>query len=165
MAALAEGTNAPRFSLPLLGGGSFSLESALQRGPALLAFFKISCPVCQFTLPYVERIFRSYGHENVTIAGVSQDDAAGTAQFAKQYGLTLPLALDDVTAYPVSNQYGLTNVPTLFFLAPSGTVEVSCVGWSRADMERISREIAFLTGATQAPVIHRGESVPDFKGG
>ncbi len=33
-----------------------SLEDILGKGPALLAFYKISCPVCQLTAPYLERL-------------------------------------------------------------------------------------------------------------
>ena len=165
MPAIAAGKNAPRYSLPLLQGGNFSLDEALARGPVLLAFFKISCPVCQFTMPYVERLYKAYANSGVSIVGVSQDDAAATKQFMKQFGLSMPVALDDTRTYPVSNNYGLTNVPTLFFVAPSGNIEVSCVGWSRADLEQISRDISLRTSVTQAPLVHAGESVPDFKGG
>lgn len=165
MAALDAGKHAPRFSLPLLKGGTFSLEEALQRGPVLLAFFKISCPVCQFAMPYVERLFQSYGKGKVTIIGVSQDDASSTAQFAKQYGLTMPMALEDIDRYKVSNDYGLTNVPSLFYIEASGKIEISSVGWSRADLEQITRAMAEHANMPVAPLIHRGESVPDFKGG
>lgn len=165
MPALAAGKNAPRFTLPLVQGGSFALDDALSRGPVLLAFFKISCPVCQFTMPYVERLYKAYANSGVSIVSVSQDDAAATRQFMKQFGLSMPVALDDTRTYPVSNDYGLTNVPTLFFVAPSGNIEVSCVGWSRADLEQISRDISLHTSVTQAPLVHAGESVPDFKGG
>lgn len=166
MPALVAGKDAPRFTLPLLQGGSFSLDEALARGPVLLAFFKISCPVCQFAMPYVERLYKAYGNSGVTIVGVSQDDASATRQFMKEFGLSsLPIVLEDTKSWKTSNEYGLTNVPTLFFLAPSGNIEVSCVGWSRADMEQISREMAFRSGGTEIPLIHAGESVPDFKAG
>ena len=165
MPALVAGKNAPRFTLPLVQGGSFSLDDALARGPVLLAFFKISCPVCQFAMPYVERLYKAYGQSGVSIVGVSQDDASATKKFMKEFGVSMPIALEDTRTWKASNDYGLTNVPSLFFIAPSGNIEVSCVGWSRADMEQISREMAFRTSATQIPLVHAGESVPDFKGG
>ncbi len=165
MAALTSGMNAPRFKLPLVQGGNFSLDEALSRGPALLAFFKVSCPVCQFTMPYVERLYKAYGNSGVTVVGVSQDDASATRKFMAEFGLSLPVALEDTQSWDASNQYGLTNVPTLFLVEPSGAIEVSAVGWSRADMEKISRELAFRSGATQVPLVSKGESVPDFKSG
>jgi peroxiredoxin len=166
MPALGAGQNAPRFTLPLLQGGSFSVDEALARGPVLLAFFKISCPVCQFAMPYVERLYKAYGKSGVTVIGVSQDDAAATKGFMKEFGLSsLPIALEDTRGWKVSNDYGLTNVPTLFFIAPSGNIEVSCVGWSRADMDQISRDMAQHIGASEIPLVQAGESVPDFKAG
>jgi peroxiredoxin len=165
MPALSTETIAPDFSLPLLQGGTFSLKDALNRGPVLLAFFKISCPVCQFAFPYVERLYQAYGKQNVSIIGISQDDAAATKSFCKEYRLTLPIALDDTKRYPVSNAYGLTNVPTLFLIAPSGEIQVSSVGWSRADIEQIGRELAEAGQTKPVPVIHKGESVPDLKPG
>src|SRR5882672_2029720 len=53
MAALTAGTNAPDISLAAVDGTTFSLQNALQKGPVLAAFFKVSCPVCQygFTFP------------------------------------------------------------------------------------------------------------------
>ena len=68
MAALSAGTRAPQFELPLIeGGAEFSLESARARGPVLLVFFKISCPVCQYALPFFERLYRAHGGGKVTI--------------------------------------------------------------------------------------------------
>ena len=165
MPALSTETIAPDFSLPLLQGGKFSLQQALKQGPVLLAFFKSSCPVCQFSLPYVERLFQAYGNQNASVIAVSQDDTATTKAVAKEFRLTLPIALDDTARYPVSNAYGLTNVPTLFLVRPSGEIEISCVGWSRQDIEQMGRELAQAGQATPVPIIHKGEAVPDFKAG
>src|SRR5947209_7650201 len=95
MAALSAGVAAPDFTLPLLQGGEFALKPALQRGPVVLAFFKISCPVCQFALPYFERLYKSYGKGEVSIVGISQDKAADTRRFAQEFGVTFPIALDE----------------------------------------------------------------------
>src|SRR5271170_3092063 len=86
MAALTPGTPAPDFTLPTMEGKQFSLKEALLRGPALLVFFKISCPVCQFALPFLDRIYRAYGNRNVAIVGISQNGNKDTASFLKEYG-------------------------------------------------------------------------------
>jgi peroxiredoxin len=93
MAALGEGTKAPDFSLPASGWRQrFSLQEALQRGPVLAAFFKVSCPVCQYAFPFFERLHKAYGSEKVAIVAVSQDDKNNTAAFLKEYGVTFPRA-------------------------------------------------------------------------
>src|SRR3954469_10682310 len=129
MPALPSGVTAPDFALPTLQGGKFSLATALKEGQVVLAFFKISCPVCQMAFPYFERLHQAFHGKNVRIVGISQDSAADTAAFAKQFGITFPIALDDTKKFPASNAYGLTNVPTLFLVLPDGTISASAVVW------------------------------------
>ena len=146
MTALREGTKAPDFSLPTLfggkEGGTFSLRDALQRGPVAAVFFKVSCPVCQYTFPFFERLRKAYGGEKVAIVGISQDDKHNTAAFLKEYGVTFPALLDDPAGYVVSNAYGLTNVPSWFLIAQDAEIKISSVGWVRADMEDLNRRLA-----------------------
>ncbi len=117
------GNSAPHFSLKALDGKQYSLDSLLARGPLVLAFFKISCPVCQFTFPFSQRIAERFADKNASVVGVSQDDARDTKEFNQEYGVTFPTLLDDA-GYPASNAFGLTNVPTIFLIAPDGTVSV-----------------------------------------
>jgi peroxiredoxin len=165
MAALTAGAAAPPVHLPLVSGGKFDLHAALARGPVLLAFFKISCPICQFAFPYIERIHRGAEASGVTIVGVSQNDASGTKQFIKEFGLTFPVALDRTDSYPVSNAYGLTNVPTFFYIEPSGTIAVSSVSWARAEVEEIAQRIAAVGKQPLIALFHPGENVPAWKPG
>lgn len=165
MAALDTGTLAPDFALPGMDGKQFSLKEALARGPVLAAFFKISCPVCQFTFPFVERIHRAFGNRNLTIVGISQNDKKETAEFLKHFGITFPTLLDDTATYTVSNAYRLTNVPTLFWIAQDGEIEVSSVGWNRKDIEAINRKAAETVTQTLKPVFLAGEDIPDFRAG
>ena len=165
MAALEAGKTAPSFSLPLLAAGQFSLKEALARGPVVVAFFKISCPVCQFTFPYLQRLHEAVKDANVTIVGVSQNNKEHTAAFAREYRITFPIALDDPSRYPVSNDFGITNVPTVFYIAQDGRIEISSVGWSRGDLESIAHDIGERKLGTRIQVIRGSEDVPAFKAG
>ncbi|MCI0355353.1 MAG: TlpA family protein disulfide reductase [Acidobacteria bacterium] len=162
MSALEPGTIAPEIALPSLNGSSFSLEAARQRGPVLVAFFKVSCPTCQYTFPFLERIHKAYPGENVTVFGVSQNERADTAAFAEKFGITFPLCLDDTRAYPVSNQYGLTNVPTIFFISPEGKIEITSVGWLRADIDDLSKRLAAASGVAPARIFQHKEEVVEY---
>ncbi len=164
MPALAAGKTAPDISLPDIHGKQFSLRDALQHGPVLLAFFKISCPICQYTLPFLERIYRALGAK-AQVIGISQNEQKDTARFLREYGITYPVLLDDSSQYPASNAYRITNVPTLFLVAPDGEIEVASVGWSKQDVEDINRRLAHALSAKASPVFHRGEQVEDFKAG
>jgi peroxiredoxin len=164
MAALTAGAPAPDFSLPALDGQRLSLSDALKRGPVLAAFFKVSCPVCQFTLPFLERIYQTYGNSKFTFWGVSQDDARDTRDFAKEFGVEFP-ALIDERGYPVSNQYGLTNVPSLFLISPDGKVQISSVGFAKADLEHIAAAAARAAGKPPVPLFKPSEVIPEYKPG
>jgi len=165
MAALTPGTPAPDFRLRTMDGKQFSLQEALARGPVLAAFFKISCPVCQYAFPFLDRLYKAYGGRNLTIVGISQNDKKETAAFIKEYGVTFPVLLDDTSTYPVSNAYGLTNVPSIFWIAQDGEIEISSVGWVRSEVEEMSRKAAEITRVGAKPVFRPGEEVPDFRAG
>ncbi len=167
MAALPAGTKAPDFSLPVSGGkdgGKFSLQAALQQGPVVAAFFKVSCPTCQYAFPYLERIHKAHGDKKITVVGISQNDERDTAAFLKEYGITFRTLLDDPNGYAVSNAYGLTNVPSLFLIGQDGRIEITSVGWVKQEVEDINRKLA---AAQQTPplIFQPGEDVRDFRAG
>ena len=160
------GQAAPEFSLRGLDGQTYSLQELREKGPVVAAFFKISCPVCQFTFPFLQRLYQRYGDEGVTFLGVSQDDAKATTGFAREYGATFPMVLDEKEkGYPASNAYGLISVPTIFLIDPDGTVRVSCMGFVKNDLERIAGELAEGRKMAPSPLFRANESVPANKPG
>jgi len=162
--ALDRGKKAPEIELPLLGGGNFSLAESLSKGRVALAFFKVSCPVCQYAFPYYERLYKKLQAKDITFVGVSEDNARDTAMFTKEFGITFPIALDPPDRYPVSAAYGLTNVPTLIVVGSTGVVEHSIVSWSKKELEELYRE--YLDSATaQSPLFDHSETVADFRAG
>jgi len=165
MAALTTGSKAPDFQLKAMDGRTFSLGEALARGPVVLTFFKVSCPTCQYTFPFLERLYKAYAHKGVTLVGVSQNDPKETAGFMKEFGVTFPVLLDEIGKYPVSNAYGLTNVPTIFWIEQDGEIEVSSVGWVKADFEDMNRRMAETGQIAPAAMFKPGEDVRDFRAG
>jgi peroxiredoxin len=166
MTNIVAGNTAPRFSLRALDGSQFVLDKLVERGPVVAAFFKISCPVCQFTFPFLERMYKRYGGEGVTFAGISQDDDRATKDFAKEFGVTFPMLLDEKQkGYPASNAYGLTNVPTIFLIEADGTVKVSCMGFDKKDLEAIAAALAERKRIVPAALFRADEAVPAHKPG
>jgi peroxiredoxin len=165
MPALNPGTAAPDFTLPTVDGKQFSLKDVLAKGSVAAAFFKVSCPVCQYALPFLERIYKNSGGKGITIIGISQDNRRDTNAFMKEFGVTFPVLLEDPTSYQTSNAYGLTNVPSIFWIEADGEIDISSVGWSRPDIEKIYQRIAELTGGSAPPLFHAGEDVRDFRAG
>lgn len=165
MPALGTGVIAPDFTLSTVDGKRVSLKDALQKGPVLLAFFKVSCPVCQYAFPFFERVFQANRAADVTVLGVSQDNIRDTQAFMRQFGVTFPVAMDGSSGYPTSNAYGLTNVPTVFLIAPGGEIEVSSVGWSKQDVEAIIQRLADYRRQQPVSIWRAGENVQEFRGG
>ncbi len=166
MAALVTGKLAPDFTLPALDGKQVSLHELRQRGPVVLAFFKVTCPVCQYAFPMYERIAQAHEESGVSFLGISQNKPADAKAFIRDYGVTFPVAIDDeANNFVVSNAYGLTNVPTLFYIEPSGEIEVSSVGWSKLDVEGVNAKLAALCSQTPNVLWQPGESIQEFLAG
>lgn len=164
MQALEAGKTAPPFVLRDVEGKNYSLAEALKQGPVLLAFFKVSCPTSQFTLGFLERLHQAVkGRATPQVLAVSQNDAQETVEFAREYGLSFPMLLDE-EGYPVSNSYGLTTTPTLFLIRPDGTVQLSSPGFVRRDIEEVAAEFGRGTGQKIAAFLP-GEPIPDYKPG
>jgi peroxiredoxin len=153
---LEAGALAPEFRLGLLEGGETSLAEILARGPALLAFFKISCPVCQLAFPFFERLSQA---GRLAVYGVSQNNARDTREFAKRYGVTFPILLDlESAGFPVSDAYGLTNVPTAYLVERDGAIAQTIHGWNK-------RQMSALGATNGVALIQPGDNVPEWKAG
>jgi peroxiredoxin len=164
MTNINPGNAAPGFSLKGLDGKEYSLAALTHKGPVVVAFLKISCPVCQFTFPFLERLYKRYGGDGVALLGISQDDAKATKSFATDYGVTFPMALDE-KGYPASNAYGLTNVPTIFLIDTGGTARVVCTGFDKKGLETIAAALAERRNIATAALFLPNESVPALKPG
>lgn len=165
MAALEAGANAPNITLPATDGKQFSLEHLRRASSVVVVFFKVGCPTCQYAFPFFERIFRAYPKDKVTFVGVSQDKKADTQDFAKRFGVTFPIILDDTDKYPASNAYGLVHVPSTFMISPAGKVEFATVSWVKDEISRLNELVAKAAGSPPAEIFKAGEQILDFKAG
>jgi peroxiredoxin len=138
MRQLARGVQAPDFELTDMNGVPHRLWRALNHGPVVLVFFKISCPTSQFTFPYIQKIFATAAKGwRLKLWAVSQDDADDTRQFAQQYGITFD-TLIDAYPYDVSNAYGIVSVPTTFIVEADGKISLSDNGFSKDSLNQIA---------------------------
>jgi peroxiredoxin len=159
MTTIVAGQTAPDFSLKSIDGSEHSLAKLLQQGPVFVSFFKVSCPVCQFTFPFLERLYNRFGGKDVMFLGVSQDNAGATKEFADEYGVTFPIGLD-AEGYPASNAYGLTNVPTSFLIDSDGAVTIASMGFNKKDLEDVAAELSERRKMPPAALFRSDESVP-----
>jgi peroxiredoxin len=162
MVALLEGTKAPAVSLVGLDGTVYSLSQTLAKNPfVLLAFFKVGCPTCQFTFPYLERLYNI--HPAAPLWGISQDDAQATQAYAQKYGCTFPMLLDGDLKQTV--EYGLTNVPTAFLVKNDFTIEQTVHGFDKAGLEQLHKTLTRAYGSTGRELFTAADDVPDSRPG
>ena len=151
-----EGSRAPDFRLSRLDGGEASLTDLLANGPILLAFFKVTCPVCQLTFPFLERL---HNPAAMPVYGVSQNSEEDTREFNRYFGVTFPTLLDrEEDDFPASNAYGISSVPTLFLIERDGTIARAVEGWQK-------KQIEWLGGRIGVAPIRPEEKVPEWKAG
>jgi peroxiredoxin len=152
---LAVGDKAPEFLLNKLEGGKQSLTELLRQGPVLLAFFKVSCPVCQLALPFLDRI----GKGSLPVVAISQDSERATRQFHQTYAISLATLLDRAEDhYPASNAFGIQHVPTMFLVEADGAISTVAEGFRKADLESIGLRSGMIT-------FRATENVPAWKAG
>jgi peroxiredoxin len=153
---LEPGARAPEFRLWRLEGGETALGEIAANGPALLVFFKVTCPVCQFTLPFLERIHAAGG---LPIFGISQNGAGDTREFIREFGLTFPMLLDaEESGFPASDAFGISSVPSMFLVEAGGTISHVMEGWRKADIE-------WLGVKAGVRVFRPSDHVPEWKAG
>ncbi|MBZ5724500.1 MAG: TlpA family protein disulfide reductase [Acidobacteriia bacterium] len=156
LSLLATGARAPDFRLPLLGGAETTLAEIVAHPPAVLAFFKVTCPVCQLTFPFLERL---HAGGTLAIYGISQNDAGDTREFNRRFGVTFPTLLDnEENGFRASNAFGISSVPTLFLVERAGSVARVVEGWSKRDIE-------WLAGKAGVAAFRPDDNVPEWKAG
>ena len=164
MSLIKVGKSAPPFGLTAIDGKSYSLQEGLKDGPVLAAFFKVTCPTCQYTFPFLERIQQQLRANGAQIWGVAQDGVKDSLRFARDYALTFPILIDD-KPYRVSREYGLEYVPTLFLIEPQGSIAIESEGFAKRDLLAIQKSLAEALNAPVGELFSPRESVPEYKPG
>ena len=167
--SISLGSAAPRTTFRDLDGSPVTLATLLEGAaglPLLLAFFKVSCPTCRLTWPYLEKLHLRYGGKAVRVVGVSQNDAAASRAYHAEFGrATFDLVLDLEPAFAASNAYGVDAVPHLVLVSPESTVLRVSAGWAWKDMEELGRLLAVRTFIPPKPFFEAGDPVKDYQAG
>lgn len=164
MGLLNTRTTAPAFTLQGADGRTYSSEAALERGPLLVAFFKVGCPTCQYMFPFLERLYRQFREHGAEIWAISQDNARDSRSFIEEFGLTFPVLINDYP-YEVADAYGIRHVPTLFLMDRKGRVELVSDGFAKADLLAIQKWFGKHFASEPPALFLPGEKVPEFKPG
>lgn len=116
------GESAPAFTLPMLGGGTVSLQQ-LRGKPVYVNFFTSFCQACRNEAPSIEAVHRYFGNRVAIVEvdlSVSEPSLTAVRQYKEQFGLQMPIALDRSGA--VADHYGVSQLPVSVFIGPQGKV-------------------------------------------
>lgn len=136
---LSAGDKAPSFKLPAVGGGD-DIADPWTEGQTVVAFFKVSCPVCEMVAPVLTKL----SDAGVRVVAVGEDPPAAITAYNEAHGQRVP-ALSQPAPYAVSAAYGLEAVPSIFLIASDGEIEQAIAGWNRDTWN----ELAATAGASE----------------
>jgi len=122
---LSVGDKAPSLTLPAVDGGE-EVSDPWTEGTTLLAFFKVSCPVCKMVAPMLTKLAEGGGR----VVAVGEDPPEAIAQYSESHGQRVP-SLSQAAPYSVSEAYGLEAVPTVFLIGDDGEIQQAIAGWNR----------------------------------
>jgi len=123
---IAAGAAAPSFTLPDAVTGE-TVTDPWQAGRTVVAFFKVTCPVCKMVAPKLTALAEG----GARVVAVGEDPPAALRRYAKEEGQQVQ-TVSEAAPYAVSDAYGISTVPTLFLVEPDGTVADAVGCWDRA---------------------------------
>lgn len=124
-----ESSKAPDFTVYDAEGKAIKL-SDFHGAPVILNFWASWCPPCRNEMPEFEEAYREYGNE-IHFLMVNMTDGSGetidSAQsFIGEYGYSFPVYFD--TSGSAAMAYGISSIPTTFFIDKNGIVKKYAVG-------------------------------------
>lgn len=124
----AQARPAPDFTLPAADGSTVRL-SDLRGKVILLNFWATWCPPCKAEMPDLNALHREYGQaKNFVVLGVDvEEERAAVQAFARELGLSFPLALDEAGEVS-AHSYNVRTMPTSLIIDRNGVIRDSWGG-------------------------------------
>jgi peroxiredoxin len=152
-------TQAPALSLPLVGGGTWTLSDQTPRNFTMVVVYRgLHCPVCKSYLGKLNGLVGMAADAGVTVVAASMDPEDRAAKAKTDWGLDNLDVAYGLTKEDVAN-WGLylsTSIkeaendqfaePGLFWVRPDGRlylIDISNMPWSRPDVEFLLSKVQF----------------------
>lgn len=161
--ALQIGAPAPELTLRGIDGRTYSLHQPPFSGPTLLVFFKTTCGTCDLAFPYINRLWTSY-RDGWRLWAVAQDPPPRAGDYARRHGMEYPV-LPDTPDYSVSKPYDPPATPALFLIDADGRLAYTSHGFSKDDLNELSKLIAARLGLEAQVVAPPDDGQPAFRPG
>ncbi|MBN9061242.1 MAG: peroxiredoxin [Rhizobiales bacterium 65-9] len=136
---LAAGDMAPAFDLPASGGERVSSRQLHGRKVVLFFYPKDDTPTCTREAIDFNRLRDAFEKTGTALVGVSVDDAASHAKFARKHALAIPLISDETRS--LIDAYGLWVKKSMFGHAYMGTERTTVLIGADGRIARIWRKV------------------------
>lgn len=139
------GSSAPDFSLPMMGGGTFTLSDnwGSSGNIVVLDFWAAWCNPCKQAIPGLKQISSDYASKGVKVVGVAIDNPSSTAYtYATAVGVNYTICGDP--NFGVTGIYNSGSIPQLYVVDRNGTVSFVENGYQgnhdllRAELDRLT---------------------------
>ena len=123
---LSIGSKAPDFELYDLDGDVHKL-SEYKGSPVFLNFWATWCGPCRGEMPHLEDVYEEWKDDGLTFFAVNiGESSTDVISFLDYFGFTMPVLLD--SAKTVSRRYGVSGIPTTYFIDEDGIIQNKVVG-------------------------------------
>ena len=131
----------PGFDLPRLDGGAVSFPADLRGQVVAIRFWADWCPFCEGEMRSIEPVYRAFREQGLTVLAINvRQDRDRAASFVEPLGISYDLLLDEEGA--VARSYGVSGLPTTFFVDRQGRLATRILGESTPEVfEHILREL------------------------
>ncbi len=153
-------TQAPALSLPLVGGGTWTLaEQSPDTFTMIVVYRGLHCPVCKGYLGKLSGLMDAYRRAGFSVVAVSMDDEARARQSVAEWGIeNIPVAYGlseaDARAWGLYISTGINEVeaqtfaePGTFWIRPDGRlylIDIASMPWPRPDLEFLLSKVPLI---------------------
>jgi peroxiredoxin len=139
--ALKRGDLAPVFELAQVGGGAVRFPDDTRGQPVVIRFWADWCRYCEPEMKALDAIYQLRRAAGLRMLAINVgQDAATVARFVGRLGISYPALLDE--AATTARRYGVTGLPTTFFVSGDGRVQAKLLGEADAQtLERLCAEL------------------------
>jgi peroxiredoxin len=143
------GAPAPDFTLRDLEGRNFTLSDHLGKDVILLNFWATWCVPCGAEMPALEQLQQANKDKGFIVLGIAMDGPETVAQvgpFARRYGVTFPVLLDEETRV-VGAYNPKRTAPLNVLIDRKGQISRVRSGYNAGDEKLVGDDVASLVNA------------------
>jgi len=140
----------PDFRLKDLDGQWFTLSEHLGEDVVYVTFWATWCVPCRREMPHLEKLYKEFGDQGLTIIGINTDPPGTTSKikpYIKRYQISYPTLLDPTNN--VLDKYNPTReLPYAVLIDREGNVVQVFPGYRTGDEEILREKVVALLAPT-----------------